>query len=517
MAKRYGVSGQLGQNRETLEHFIQSCVSWEPDHRPNADELFDLACTKMDSNPEFQKDVGVQSLLRASERGDFESVFSLSEHVDINATGTNLMTPLHNAILSMNIPLVVFLLEKGADTRAQTSDGKTAVHIAAESGYNQEIETLLKHLQEKDAPIQTFDNRGWLPIHAATVYNQGTMVQNLLDMGTPIESTTDDADKATILHLAAENGHNRLFKFLLHRGANANARRSGDRSVLHTAAEQGHKSIIHILSKLVYLKVDQKAKRRNDCTALHLAVEYGRRDAALALLDMGASIREVDTAGETPLHLASRFGHEMLIQDLVDRQAALETLSLHGHTPLFVAAEQRHLPAVDCLLRNGANVHARTPDDETILHFTARGGDNAVSKCLIDAGASINACGKNRTTPLHCAVRSDRDATFKLLIAEGADTSRTTLSGDNILMLAAFYGRAELVELILEQKIIEGVNLTNSSGETALHRAARHGYVTIIRKLIEYGANPGIRSKDGSTARQIALKGRFTGCIRYLK
>ncbi|WP_254229439.1 ankyrin repeat domain-containing protein [Wolbachia pipientis] len=59
--------------------------------------------------------------------------------------------------------------------------------------------------------------------------------------------------------------------------------------------------------------------------------------------------------------------------------------------------------------------------------------------------------------------------------------------------------------LILEEKVNINALDQYAFKRTALHHAAFHGYLEIIEFLLEKGANPNIRDKDGKTSRKVAV------------
>ena len=85
------------------------------------------------------------------------------------------MTP-----LAGSAEIVDFLLERGADIRAVTLDGYSALHAAAEWGHAAVMQRLL---QQADAElVNGGDEEGWTALHNAAEQGSVEVVQLLLQV-----------------------------------------------------------------------------------------------------------------------------------------------------------------------------------------------------------------------------------------------------------------------------------------------------------------------------------------------
>ena len=195
--------------------------------------------------------------------------------------------------------------------QARHKDGKTALHLAAESG----------HLD---------------------------IVKLLLDCGANVNSR-GNFDRAA-LHLAAESGHLDIVKLLLDCGANVNSRGNFDRTALHLAAESGHLDVVQLLLER---GADIDIRAKNGRTALYFAAKSGHLDITKLLLERGADINIRAKSGRTALHLAAESGHLDLIELLLKRGADASITTYRGVTARDFAPNEdiRRLfdkpPAVD--------------------------------------------------------------------------------------------------------------------------------------------------------------------------
>jgi uncharacterized protein len=186
------------------------------------------------------------------------------------------------------------------------------------------------------------------------------------------------------------------------------------------------------------------------------------------------------------------------------------------------------------LIDAGAPVDGDPGDKETPLITAASYGDAEVAKVLIDAGADVNA----RSAPdsggvpggsalLHAAVFGMTDV-LDLLVAAGADVhslEEAAAAGDitgwltpesplqariRALVFAADHQRLPVIdELIAAGTPVDAFD--EVWGRQALRIAAQNGRPASVRRLLERGADPNLRDKEGLIALDWCRPGR-----RYL-
>lgn len=166
------------------------------------------------------------------------------------------------------------------------------------------------------------------------------------------------------------------------------------------------------------------------------------------LLSAGAAIDEADTENRTALFYAAAAGDLTLLQTLADKGAAIDHRDKSGATPLIAALRN---PAaspevIQYLLTKGADINAaedsgRTPLMEAVLRAPGTLDTDAqvtLVSSLLTAGAEPNRADATGATALHYAafVGEPRKVLEQLLTA-AKDTGATTVSGANVLMMAA--------------------------------------------------------------------------------
>ena len=116
---------------------------------------------------------------------------------------------------------------------------------------------------------------------------------------------------------------------------------------------------------------------------------------------------------------------------------------------------------------------------------------------------------------LFSALAAGDGAQAQELFAGGADVNGCDEAGRSPLMVAAGYGLADCVALLLERGA--DVNLQAEEGETALMGAAGSGNLAIVEILIGAGANSTLMDQSGTTAMEYAAIKGHGDVVRYFR
>ncbi|WP_029913705.1 ankyrin repeat domain-containing protein [Caulobacter sp. UNC358MFTsu5.1] len=166
------------------------------------------------------------------------------------------------------------------------------------------------------------------------------------------------------------------------------------------------------------------------------------------LLAAGAAIDEVDTEGRSAFFHAAAKGDLSLMQKFAEKGAGVDLRDKSGATPLLAALRNPTSQAdvVQFLLGKGADINAadqggRTPLMEAVLRAPQvldTDGQVAMVGLLLKAGADPNLADTSGAAPLHYAAYvGEPRKVLELLLASTKDTGVTTVSGANVLMMAA--------------------------------------------------------------------------------
>lgn len=224
-------------------------------------------------------------------------------------------------------------------------------------------------------------------------------------------------------------------------------------------------------------------------SALSVAINSGREQFAIFLVEQGANPNAADNRGMTALHYALQQG--------------ISNLNGATHDPLSGALDFLFRPhmaeLVNVLLDHGANPNVRILKRVSPLTI------------FFQDKPKISLIG---ATPFLLAAATGDVKIMKLLLAKGADPLLTTDDGTTPLMAAAGISRSEDRTKEEEKNALEALKLivelggdvsaTNKNGLTAMYGAAYTGANEIIRFLAGRGAKLDVKDKWGETPLSIA-------------
>ena len=180
------------------------------------------------------------------------------------------------------------------------------------------------------------------PLLYASIVGDLVAVRSLLRAGADVHAR-EPTYQSTALFQAAAKGHTAVITELLRAGARTEdkdihgatalrgasstwcascwpraptsmrATRTSGRP-FYAAADKGHHAVIRVLLHEGGAQVDDKIM---GTTALHIACQEGRIEAARALVAARADVHALDESKRTPLHMAARRGRVVVIRMLV--------------------------------------------------------------------------------------------------------------------------------------------------------------------------------------------------------
>lgn len=411
--------------------------------------------------------------------------------------------------------------------------GSTPVHVAAAMKNTFALRTMLDECR----PLVMARNKyGHTPLHFAAGYGAVENIVILIDKyGADPEVITDTGE--TILHRAAIAGRNEVVELLGKKCKKLLMTKDHTGyTALHHAAQAGHLSCIHALLAACD-NDEERMKMMTECNEdgyapVHVAACFDAVDVVRFFVHHYKFHTLNGKNNQYPLHVAAYHGAQKTIDFLLsEHENQLDITDLGQRTPLMAAAVGGSAVGLRALLKNSAKPakgragfriplnHSPKIDVRqagtsfTALHYAANTNVEAV-EVLLSHGAHIEARNLTGMTPLHMAAVCGKLDVFNFLIAHGADLTARDFRQCSVLHYAAGDNREDIVRVLLTKYKVD-INAPGRNGMTALHEAAFFGRSSMVKLLIEHGADlRARRERDGNMPIHcLALKPKQTDCL----
>ena len=264
-----------------------------------------------------------------------------------------------------------------------------------------------------------------------------------------------------------------------------------------------------------------KARRAEGETVLMTASRTGNVDAMRVLLVRGADPNAQRTwYGETaliwaaaenhaaagaparskPARRSTSTGKKMVFPRKVGGQT---TLPVGAMTPLMYTARQGAIDAARALVESGADLNIQDPDGTTAMVLAIINGHYDVAAMLVEKGADPNVADSSGMAALYAAVDMN---TLPFMHGRPEPKPSGRLGIVDIVKVLLAHGAD--VNQQLKTPLLRRHNNTSTQslgeGTTPLMRAAASGDVTLMRLLLEHGADPAHGRRTATTMLMLA-------------
>ena len=180
----------------------------------------------------------------------------------------------------------------------------------------------------------------------------------------------------------------------------------------------------------------------------------------------------------------------------------LNTVHAGAFDDFFRAVKNDDASTVKNLLQRGLDPNTRDETGQHGLFIALRESSLKAAKTLIDwPKTDLNAANKANETPLMMAVLKGQVAMAAAMLAKEADVNKP---GWAPLHYAATAGHIELITLLLENHAY--IDAESPNGSTPLMMAAQYGTASAVKLLLEEGADPLLKNQLGLTAIDFARR-----------
>jgi ankyrin repeat protein len=367
----------------------------------------------------------------------------------------------------------------------------------------------------------------------AAMHQDNTALRALIQQKADVNAGLPDG--ATALHWAANADDLDTVSLLIQAGANVKAKDRYGFTPLYYAATNGSAEVIR---KLLDAGADPNAADSGGETALMTATRSGSIDAVKALLQHGADVKAKDTVTQqTALMWAVRSNFPAAVDLYLEYGAEINARTRTGKTPAARPPGAGGGSHGTGIVRSGwpeQGFQGETPGGMTPLLYAARDGRTGIVRVLIAAKADVQQADVNSITPLLMALTNNHLDTAKLLLENAAAPNAADWWGRTPLYAAIEirnrdYGRnneheidrpaaLEVIRMLLDRGAnvnartkevpptrrfvtpLGDLSWVDFTGQTPFLRAALAGDITVMRLLLEKGADPSIATFAGTTA-----------------
>lgn len=468
-------------------------------------------------------------LMDAVKSGDTAAVRSLlsQKKADVNAPAADSSTLLDWAVEENNLDIANLLIDAGADVNAKTRYNITPLSLACSNGNVKTIERLLKAGVDPNGTSED----GQTVLMTAARNGKVDAVKMLLTHGAKVNAV-EPYKGQTALMWAAGQGNSDAAALLVEFGADVRTKSKAGYTALLLAVLNNR---IDTAKTLVKLGANVEDKAPDGTTALNVATVNAYYDLASVLLDLGANPNAPDPRGST-LHTlvwmrkpGASWEAAGLAEDAdtvprplgkLDALRLAEKLLDKGANPNARIA-WKEMPMTKSLgtTRNPPDInlgrHHLSYVGATPFYLAARNGDAAFMRLLVKHGADPNINTEVGVTPLMAAAgldyyegespgpltgvpEAERLEAVKLALELGNDINAHTHFGNYPMAGGADYTLLHY-PTNMDDLLNLGVGDPRWDGMTALHGAVMSNQPSLVKFLVDHGAEVDAKNRLGWT------------------
>ncbi len=396
---------------------------------------------------------------------------------------------------------------------------------------NKSLTQVKSILVENDYDVNSFDKKGWTPLHWVSYYGGYDIANYLIESGANVDAKSkyyfaistkyEYPIHSTPLLIAAEQGHSDIVRLLIRKNANIWAKDARGLTLMHSAAGG---NLHWLISYLIKIGANINVQDNNGYTPLQAAADFNKLNSIKYLIKMGAVIDANNQRSYSLLHSACSGGSLWFVKYLLKKGFNINGIDNNTASPLDFAVQHNHIHIVNYLLSRGAKIDP-TRFQWSPLHTAVITNNLKLVKQFVQKGLDINlkstsyyrVLGKNfqpGETPLSLAVQNGNYEITKYLIEKGGKIDFKYLFNNNLIHISAKSGNFDLLKLLLKK----GVPLkdTNNQGFNALHFSAESGSIKIAQYLLKNDFDVNSLTQNGESPLILAVKHNKPEMVQFL-
>ncbi|KAF2867482.1 ankyrin repeat-containing domain protein [Massariosphaeria phaeospora] len=323
--------------------------------------------------------------------------------------------------------------------------------------------------------IHWFDDQADVSaLHVATITGYSALVDRLLNQGWASEVHKEDSIGYQPLFYACSGGEYEIVQMLLGAGSDINfVSHEGKITALIGAADSGHREIVELL---LDRDADIDATSEKWGTAVYCAADNNHLDVMRLLFARGADANVIGGESRRPLNVAAFNGSVEAVRLLLEHGADVDPNEeyLYG-SAVGVAARRGHVDVVKLLISKGWSPSKPMKTYGSFLTAASTYGHVDVVELLVTKESRVTVLEQ----ALQAASQNGKADAVKIILDH-----TPTLRHQKAFMLAAFYGRDEVLKLLFPRGI------SQEKLDEALYKACDNENEETTKLLLEFGANP---------------------------